>query len=175
MGGWVGGGGGGGARGSEIEQNLPLAVNFAFSSMPSDMHAGERHARLERELKCKSEESDKAHCIANQPAVSIRLSRSLGFPTCLFLASPLSGRTSGAQWRQERSNFPPCFSLIEPPPASSRKAFNGVQKGQGHSKKHKQSKKYFCGRSTPGSPPAGLNISQRTSQNSQSQLECTPY
>ena len=32
--------------------------NFAFSSIP-DMQ--ERQARLERELKCKSEESDKAH------------------------------------------------------------------------------------------------------------------
>ena len=41
--------------------------------------------------------------------------------------------------------------------ASSRKAFNGVQKGQVHSKKHKPSKKYFCWRSTPGSPPAGHN------------------
>ena len=42
--------------------------------------------------------------------------------------------------------------------ASSRKAFNGVQKGQGHSKKHKLSKKYFCGRSISGSPPAGLKV-----------------
>ena len=40
---------------------------------------------------------------------------------------------------------------------SSRKPFNGVRKGQVHSKKHKPSKKYFCGRSTRGSPPAGLN------------------
>ena len=29
--------------------------------------------------------------VAYRPAVSIRLSRSLGFPTCIFLASPLSG------------------------------------------------------------------------------------
>ena len=42
---------------------------------------------------------------------------------------------------------------------SSRKLFNGVQKGQVHSKKHKPSKKYFCGRSTQGSPPAGLKDS----------------
>ena len=28
--------------------------------MPNDMHAEERQARLERELKCKSEESDEA-------------------------------------------------------------------------------------------------------------------
>ena len=52
--------------------------------------------------------------VAYRPAVSIRLSRSLGFPTCLFLASPLSGCTSSSQWRQEKSNFSPCFSLLEP-------------------------------------------------------------
>ena len=45
-----------------------------------------------------------------------------------------------------------CLNLT----ASSRKAFNGVQKGQVHSKKHKPSKKYFCWRSISGSPPAGL-------------------
>ena len=38
----------------------------------------------------------------------------------------------------------------------SQKPFIGVQKGQVHSKKHKPSKKYFCGRSTQGSPPAAL-------------------
>ena len=39
-------------------------MNFAFSGMPNGMHAEEKQARLarlERELKCKSEESDKAH------------------------------------------------------------------------------------------------------------------
>ena len=41
---------------------------------------------------------------------------------------------------------------------SSRKPFNGVQKGQVHSKKHKPSKKIFYGRSTQGSPTAGLNF-----------------
>ena len=45
----------------------------------------------ERELKCKWEESTAKRTVAYRPAVSIRLTRSLGFPTCLFLASPLSG------------------------------------------------------------------------------------
>ena len=31
-------------------------VNFAFSSMPNDMHAEEKQARLQGELKFKSEE-----------------------------------------------------------------------------------------------------------------------
>ena len=51
------GGGGGGWDWTE----RTAGVNFAFSSMPNDKHAEERQARLERELKCKWEESDKAH------------------------------------------------------------------------------------------------------------------
>ena len=83
-------------------------VNFAFSSMPNDVHAEEKQARLEGELKCKSEEIGRMtkrtryrtsfwkkkktkRTVAYRPAVSIRLSRSLDFPTCLFLTSPLSG------------------------------------------------------------------------------------
>ena len=50
-----------GGGGSEIEQKLKCDVNFAFSSLPNDMQAAERQARLERELNLKcmymSEES----------------------------------------------------------------------------------------------------------------------
>ena len=53
-------GGGGGGRGSEFEQKLTAGVNVAFNSMPNDMHADDRQASLESELKCKSEQSDKA-------------------------------------------------------------------------------------------------------------------
>ena len=42
----LGGGGGGGELGDWAE--LTAGVNFAFSSMPNDMHAEERQARLER-------------------------------------------------------------------------------------------------------------------------------
>ena len=67
-------------------------VNFAFSSMPNGMHEEEKQARLECVLKCQSEESDKAHRSVPTSCLDIDpLSRSLGFPTCLFLASPLSG------------------------------------------------------------------------------------
>ena len=72
--------------------------------------------------------------VAYRPAVSIRLSRSLGFPTCLFLASPLSGRMNGTQWRQERRKFSPCFSLL------------WVSEGPSSLKeKHCQKKKNFWG------------------------------
>ena len=85
-----GGRGGGGQR---LNRTDMAGVNFAFSSMPNDVHAEEKQVRLEGELKCKSEEIGRVtkRTVAYRPAVSIRLSRSLGFPTCLFLASPLSG------------------------------------------------------------------------------------
>ena len=54
------------------------------------MQAEEGQVRLECELQCKSEDSAK-RTVAYRPAVSIHLSRSLGFSTCLFLASSLSG------------------------------------------------------------------------------------
>ena len=96
--------------------------------------------------------------VAYRPAVSIRLGPRLGFPTCLFLASPLSGpheRRATPNGVKKGATFLLVFRCLNHT-ASSRKAFNGVEKGQGHSKKHKPSKKCFCGRSTPGSPPAGL-------------------
>ena len=122
------GGWGGGVVRDRTE--LMAGVHFAFSSMPKDMHADEKQARFERELKCKSEESDKAH----RPAVSIRLSRSLGFPTCLFLASPLSGPHERGPIASRKEQVCSFFSLNT---ACLRKAFNGVKKGQVHSEKHK--------------------------------------
>ena len=84
-------GGGGGGRVRDWTE-LTAGVNFAFSSMPNDMHAEERQARLERELKYMSRQRRVwKRTVAYRPAVSIRLSRSLGFPTCLFLVSLLSG------------------------------------------------------------------------------------
>ena len=65
--------------------------------MPNDMHAKERQARLERELKCKSVESDKAHCSVPTSCLDPHELRTsdfcgnLAFLTCLFLDSPLSG------------------------------------------------------------------------------------
>ena len=56
------------------------------------MHAEERQEKLERELKCMSHQRRVSRrTVAYRPVVSIRLSRSLGFPTCLFLVSLLSG------------------------------------------------------------------------------------
>ena len=68
-------------------------MNFAFNSIPNNVHAEEKQARLEGELKCKSEEIGRVtkRTVAYRTVVAIRLSRSFGFPTCLFLASPLSG------------------------------------------------------------------------------------
>ena len=99
------GGGGGSQRWNRTYQNEPdgteltAGVNLAFSS--NDMHAEEtcmqrrdsealHEGRLERELKCKSEESDEAHRSVPTGCLD-PIESKLGFPTCLFLASPLSG------------------------------------------------------------------------------------
>ena len=156
--------GGGGVR----DWAEPTAgVNFAFSSMPNDMHAEERQARLERELKCncKSEESDEAQRSVPTSCLGPLQSR-LGF-------SHISIFSQSAEWAaraapngvKKGATFLLVFRWLNHT-ASSRKAFNGVQKGQVHSKKRKPSKKHFCGWSTPGSPPAGLKVSlQSCTQN----------
>ena len=80
---------GGGAGGQRLNRTYRWR-ELRFSSMPNDMYAGERQARLERELKCKSEESDKAHRSVPTSCLD-PLESELGFSHCLFLASPLSG------------------------------------------------------------------------------------
>ena len=119
-------------------------MNFAFSSMPNDMHAEERQARLERELKCMSRQRRVSkRTVAYRPAVSIRLSRSLGFPTCLFLVSLLSGAARAApNGVKKGATFLLLFRSLNHTD-SSRKPFNGVQKGQVHSKETQTFKKIF--------------------------------
>ena len=97
----------GGGGGSEIEQNLSLAWTSLSVACPT-ICMQKRDKRGSNVSWSASGRRVTKRTVAYRPAVSIRLSRSLGFPTCLFLASSLSG----AQWRQERSNFPPCFSLL---------------------------------------------------------------
>ena len=85
--------GGGGGRGQGVRDwtELTAGVNSAFSSMPNDMLAGERQAsRLERELKCKSEESDKAHRSVPTSCPD-PLESKLGLSYMSLLASLLSG------------------------------------------------------------------------------------
>ena len=84
-------GGGGGQR---LNRTYMAGVNFAFSSMPNDVHAEEKQARLQGELKCKSEEIGRVtkRTVAYRPAVSIDpLESRLGFSHMSILASPLSG------------------------------------------------------------------------------------
>ena len=137
--------GGGGSR-----TELTVGVNFVFRINPDDMRRDKRDSNVSGSV---SQRRVATRTVAYRPAVLIRLSRSLGFPTCLFLGSPLSGRTSGAQWRQERSNFFLVFRCLT---ASSRKAFHRLQKGQVHSKKHKLSKKFFLDDRLRGHHPRGL-------------------
>ena len=142
--GWGGGGG------SEINQNLPLAPNFVFRGIPE-----KGRARLELVLsRSASQRRAAKRTVAYRPAVSIRLSRSLGFPTCLFLASPLSGCASGAQGCQGRSNFSSCFSFLESH-SFFTESFSWVSEGRSPLKETQTVKKYFWRWSTPGSPPRG--------------------
>ena len=83
-------GGGGGRGGSEIEQNLPLAWTSLSVACPTTCMQ-RRDKRLERECMSRQRRVSK-RTVAYRPVVSIRLSRSLGFPTCLFLVSLLSGQ-----------------------------------------------------------------------------------
>ena len=137
------GGGGGGVVRDWTE--LTAGVNFAFSSMPNDMHAEERQARLEHELKCKWEESDKAHrsvptsCLDPLEHVESKL----GFShMSIFSQSAERAARAAPNGVKKGAIFLLVFRCLNHT-AFSRKAFNGVQKGQVHSKKHKPSKKIF--------------------------------
>ena len=108
--------------------------------------------------------------VAHRPAVSIRLSRrKLGFSHMSIFsqsaerAARIRAAPNGVK---KGATFFLVFRCLNHT-ASSRKAFNGVQKSQVHSKKHKPSKKYFCGRSTLGSPPAGLKTLTMVSMENQ--------
>ena len=126
--------------GSESKQSLPLARGFVFSGIPE-----EGRARLELVLsRSASRRRAAKRAVAYRPAVSIRWCRSLGFPTCLFLASQLSGPH---EWRllngvTKGATLLLLFRCLNHT-SSSRKAFHGFQKGQVHSKKHKLSKNIF--------------------------------
>ena len=119
-------------------------VHFAFSSMPKDMrmHAEEKQARFEREFKCKSEESDKAHRSITTSCLD-PLESKLGFShMSIFSQSVERPARAAPNGVKKGATFLLDFRCLNHT-ASSRKAFNRVQKGQVHSKKHKLSKKIF--------------------------------
>ena len=99
--------------------------------MPNDMHAEERKVRLERELKCKSEESDKAH---RSVPTSCRdpLQLKLGFShMSIFSQSAERAARAAPSGVKKGATFLLGFRCLNHT-ASPRKAFNGVQKGQVH-------------------------------------------
>ena len=111
---------------------------FAFSSMPNDMHAEERQARLERELKCKSEESNKKKAHRSVPTSCLDpLQSNLGFShMSIFNQSAERATRAAPNGVKKGATFLLVFRCLNHT-ASPRKALNGVQKGQVHSKKHK--------------------------------------
>ena len=133
--------------------------------MPNDVHAEERQARLERDLKCKSEESDKAHRSVPTSCLDMLQSK-LGFSHMSILASSLSGRHERAARAapngvKKGATFVlvfRCFNHTASPP----EAFNGVQKDQVQSKKHKPSKNIFVDDRLRGHHPWALrSLEQR--------------
>ena len=120
------------------------------------MHAEERQARLERQLKCKywSEESDEAHRSVPTSCLD-PLQLKLGFShLSIFSQSAERVARAAPNGVKKGATFLLVFRCLNHT-HSSRKAFNGVQKGHVHSKKHKP-QKIFLLTIDSGSPPAGL-------------------
>ena len=146
-----------GGGGSEIEQNLPLAWTSLSVACPTIcmQRRGKRDSNVSRSASW--EESDKAHRSVPTSCLD-PLESKLGF-------SHMSIFSQSAEWAaraapngvKKGATFHLVFHCLNLT-VSSRKAFNGVQKGQVHSKKHKLPKKYFCWRSISESPPAGLKL-----------------
>ena len=133
---------GGGGRVRDWTE-LTAGVNFAFSSMPNDMHAEQRQERLERELKCMSrqrlEESVKAYRSVPTSCLD-PLESKLGFSNLsIFSQSTERAARAAPNGVKKGATFLLLFRSLNHTD-SSRKPFNGVQKGQVHSKKHKPKK-----------------------------------
>ena len=130
-------------------------VSFAFSSISRDLHAGERLARLKRESKCKSEESDKAHrsvltsCLDSHES-KLRFSHMSFFETVRLAAARAAPNDV-----KKGATFLLVFRCLNHT-ASARKAFHGFQKRQLHSKKHKLSKNIFVDDRFRGHHPCAL-------------------
>ena len=83
---------------------------------PTTMHAEERQQSVPRDVQ-KCEQEDWAAVSGSERIAQYRLDQSrveaytTGFSqTSIFIPTPFSGRTNGAQWRQGESKFLPCFS-----------------------------------------------------------------
>ena len=129
----------GGGGGSEIEQNLPLA--WTSLSVACLSICIQRWVTPDSNVSWSaSQRRVTQRTVAHRPAVSIRLSRSFGFPTCLFFSQSAERAARAAPNGVKKvETFLLVFRCLNNT-ASPRKAFNGVQKVQVHSKKHKPSK-----------------------------------
>ena len=149
--------GGGGGGGSEIEQNLPLAWTSLSVACPTIcmQRRGKRDSNVSA-----SERRVTKRTVAYRPACLDPLESKLGFShMSIYSQSAERAAWAAPNGVKKGATFLLVFRCLNLT-VSSQKAFNGVQKGQVHSKKHKLSKKYFCWRSISGSPPAGLNKTQ---------------
>ena len=145
---------GGGGGGSEIEQNLPLAWTSFSVAFPT-ICMQRRDKRDSNVSRSANQRRVTKRTVAYRPAVSIRLSRSLGFPTCLFLASPERPHERRPMASRKEEFFSLLFVAWTTQPLHT-KLFVGFRRAKFTQRNTNCQKNIFCGRSTPGSPPVGL-------------------
>ena len=147
--------GGGGSRGSEIEQNLALAWTSLSVAFPTICMQGRDKRDSNVSWSATSQRRVTKRTVAYRPAVSIPLSRSYGIPTCLYLASPLSDPYERRPMASRKEQLSSLFFVAWTTRPLHEKLSMGSE-GPSSLKETQIVKKYFCVRSTPGSPPAGL-------------------
>ena len=116
-----------------------------------------RDLKRDSNVSCKLEESDKAHCSVDLPTSCLDpLEPKLGFShMSIFSQSAERAARAAPNGVKKGATFLLVFRCLNHT-ASSRKAFNGVQKGQVHSKKHKPSKNIFVDDRLRGHHPRAL-------------------
>ena len=148
----------GGGGWSKIEQNLPLAWTSLSVACPT-ICMQRRDKRDSNVSWSASQRRVTKRTVAYRPAVSIRftcLESKIGFPTCLFLASPLSGPYERRPMGSRKEQLSPLFFVAWTTQPLHQKLVMGFRRAK-LTQWHKPSERYFCWRSTSGSLPVGLN------------------
>ena len=112
--------------------------------------------------KCEQEDwaavSGSERIAAYRPDKSLVEAYTTGFSqTSIFIPTPFSGRTNGAQWHQGESKFLPCFCSLNT--TSSHRMFSmAYRRAKSTQGNTNFQKRIFFWQTTSGSLPAGLNL-----------------
>ena len=144
---------------------------------PTTMHAEERQQSVPRDVQ-KCEQEDWAAVSGSERIAPYRLDQSrveaytTGFSqTSIFIPTPFSGRTNGAQWRQGESKFLPLF-FVAWTQRRLTECFPWATEGPIPPKETLTFKKEFFWQTTSGSLPAGLKKKKRRNKNTFQRLTC---